>query len=156
MTAKALQLTIDGRLLQAHEGETVLEVARREGISIPALCYQEGMASWGACRLCLVEIEGTNKLQPACTAPASDGMVVQTDTPRVRARRTSYLKMYLSDHNAYCEAPCTDACPAHIDIPGYMAALAADDVVNAAEIIRRDLPFPGILGVVCSAPCEPV
>ncbi|HLA80549.1 MAG TPA: 2Fe-2S iron-sulfur cluster-binding protein, partial [Thermoleophilia bacterium] len=156
MTAKALQLTIDGRLLRAHEGETVLEVARREGINIPALCYQEGMAAWGACRLCLVEIEGTDKLQTACTAPVSDGMVVQTDTPRVRARRASYLKMYLSDHNAYCEAPCTDTCPAHIDIPGYMAALAADDVVKAAEIIRKDLPFPGILGVVCSAPCEPV
>ncbi len=155
-TKAAVQLTVDGRQLTAREGETVLDVARREGIDIPALCHQEGMAAWGACRLCLVEVEGLDKLQAACTTWVKDGQVVKTDTKRVRARRESYLKMYLSDHNAYCEAPCSHACPTHIDIPAYMAALSSGDAAGAATIVREELPFPGILGRVCPRYCEPV
>ena len=155
-TKAAVQLTVDGRQLTAREGETVLDVARREGIDIPALCHQEGMAAWGACRLCMVEVEGLDKLQAACTTWVKDGQVVKTDTKRVRARRESYLKMYLSDHNAYCEAPCSHACPTHIDIPAYMAALASGDAAGAASIVRDELPFPGILGRVCPRYCEPV
>jgi formate dehydrogenase major subunit len=155
-TKAAVQLTVDGRQLTAREGETVLDVARREGIDIPALCHQEGMAAWGACRLCMVEVEGLDKLQAACTTWVKDGQVVKTNTKRVRARRESYLKMYLSDHNAYCEAPCSHACPTHIDIPAYMAALASGDAGGAASIVREDLPFPGILGRVCPRYCEPV
>ncbi len=151
-----VKLTIDGKNVTAREGETILEVARREGIHIPALCHISETAAWGACRLCLVEIEGIQKLQAACTTWVAEGMVAKTDTPRVRARRESYLKMYLSDHNAYCEAPCSHACPTHIDIPAYMAALAAGDAAGAAAIVRTELPFPGILGRICPRYCEPV
>ena len=155
-TRTAVKVTINGRELGAREGETVLQVARREGIHIPALCHQEGMDAWGACRLCLVEVEGLDKLQAACTTWVAEGMAVKTDTARVRARRESYLKMYLSDHNSYCEAPCSHACPTHIDIPAYMAALAGGDAAGAAAIVREELPFPGILGRVCNRYCEPV
>jgi formate dehydrogenase major subunit len=155
-TKAAVKLTIDGKTFSAREGETVLEVARREGIDIPALCHEEGMAAWGACRLCMVEVEGLDKLQAACTTWVADGLLVKTDTPRARARRESYLKMYLSDHNAYCEAPCSHACPTHIDIPAYMAALADGDAAGAAAIVREELPFAGILGRVCPRYCEPV
>ena len=141
-TKAAVQLTVDGRQLTAREGETVLDVARREGIDIPALCHQEGMAAWGACRLCMVEVEGLDKLQAACTTWVKDGQVVKTDTKRVRARRESYLKMYLSDHNAYCEAPCSHACPTHIDIPAYMAALASGDAAGAASHRARRAAVP--------------
>jgi pyruvate ferredoxin oxidoreductase beta subunit len=151
-----VKLNIDGKGLQAYEGDTVLEVARGAGIDIPSLCHISGTAPWAACRLCLVEVEGVDKLQAACTTWVADGMVVRTDTPRVRARRESYLKMYLSDHNSYCEAPCSHACPTHIDIPGYMAALAAGDAAAAAAIVRDELPFPGILGRICPRYCEPV
>ena len=149
-------ITINGTILPAQEGDSVLDVARREGIDIPSLCHISGTAPWAACRLCLVEIEGVDKLQAACTTSVTDGMSVRTDTPRVRARRESYLKMYLSDHNSYCEAPCTHACPTHVDIPAYMAALAAGDAAGAAAIVRDELPFPGILGRVCPRYCEPV
>ncbi len=131
-------------------------MARREGIDIPALCHLEGTAAWGGCRLCLVEVEGVDKLQAACTTWVTDSMSVQTHTPRVTARRESYLRMYLSDHNAYCEAPCTHACPTHIDIPGYLALLAEGDTTGAAAVVREELPFPGILGRVCPRYCEPV
>jgi pyruvate ferredoxin oxidoreductase beta subunit len=151
-----VELIIDGKSCASHEGETVLEVARREGIAIPALCHIEESAAWGACRLCLVEVEGSKRLQAACTTWVIDGMAVKTATQRVRAKRESYLRMYLSDHNAYCEAPCSHACPTHIDIPAYMAALAAGDAAGAAAIVRTELPFPGILGRICPRYCEPV
>jgi pyruvate ferredoxin oxidoreductase beta subunit len=151
-----VSLNINGRNLQAREGETVLDVARREGIDVPSLCHISGTTPWAACRLCLVEVEGVDKLQAACTTWVANGMSVKTDTPRVRARRESYLKMYLSDHNSYCEAPCSHACPTHVDIPAYMAALAAGDAAGAATIVRDELPFPGILGRVCPRYCEPV
>jgi NADPH-dependent glutamate synthase beta subunit-like oxidoreductase len=154
--APTLTVSINGRQFAARNGETVLDVARREGIDIPALCQLEGTAAWGGCRLCLVEVEGTSKLQAACTAWVADGLSVQTHTPRVVARRESYLRMYLSDHNAYCEAPCTHACPTHIDIPGYLALLAEGDTAGAAAIVREELPFPGILGRICPRYCEPV
>ena len=154
--AKRPSLNVNGRWFDAEPGETVLDVARREGIDIPALCSLEGTAAWGGCRLCLVEVDGVDKLQAACTTWVADGMSVQTETPRVRARRESYLRMYLSDHNSYCEAPCTHACPTHVDIPGYLAALAAGDAAGAAAIVREELPFPGILGRVCPRYCEPV
>ena len=87
-TKAAVQLTVDGRQLTAREGETVLDVARREGIDIPALCHQEGMAAWGACRLCMVEVEGLDKLQAACTTWVKDGQVVKTEhQARPRAPR---------------------------------------------------------------------
>jgi pyruvate/2-oxoacid:ferredoxin oxidoreductase beta subunit/NADPH-dependent glutamate synthase beta subunit-like oxidoreductase/ferredoxin len=155
-TKTTVSLHIDDRTVQASPNETVLDVARREGVDIPALCSEAGTAGWGACRLCLVEIEGTAKLQAACTTKVAEDMVVRTDTPRVRARRESYLRMYLSDHNAYCEAPCTHACPTHLDIPGYLAALAAGEIAVAAAIVRRELPFPGVLGRICPRYCEPV
>ncbi len=151
-----VKLTIDGRQVAAAPGETVLEVAQREGIVIPALCHQPGMPAWGGCRLCLVELEGVDKLQAACTTWVNEGMVVKTDTERVRARRTSYVKMYLSDHNAYCEAPCTHACPTHVDIPGFLALLKEGELAAAAALVREELPFPGILGRICPAYCEPV
>ena len=81
---------------------------------------------------------------------------MMTGSPRARAKRSSFLRMYLSDHNAYCEAPCTDACPTHVDVPGCLAALAEGDFAQAAAIVRKELPFPAILGYVCPAYCEPV
>ncbi len=154
-TDTQVKLRIDGKLVAATKGETVLQAAQRAGIDIPALCNVEDMAPWGACRLCLIEVEGWGKLQAACTTWVDDGLVVRTDTPRVRARRESYLKMYLSDHDAYCEAPCTDACPTHIDIPAFMAAIEDGDFGGASGIISRDLPFPAVLGRICPRYCEP-
>jgi NADPH-dependent glutamate synthase beta subunit-like oxidoreductase/pyruvate/2-oxoacid:ferredoxin oxidoreductase beta subunit/NAD-dependent dihydropyrimidine dehydrogenase PreA subunit len=156
LTKTTVKLTIDGKQVTAKSGGTVLSAARAAGIDIPALCHTEGMAAWGACRLCLIEVKGLSKLQAACTTWVADGMVVKTSTAKIRARRESYLKMYLSDHNAYCEAPCSWACPTHIDIPAYLELVAAGEMAGAAAVVRDELPFPGILGRVCPRYCEPV
>ncbi len=154
-TDTQVKLTINGTLVTAKKGETVLQAAKRAGIDIPALCNVEDMAPWGACRLCLIEVEGWSKLQAACTTWVENGLVVRTETPRVRAKRESYLKMYLSDHDAYCEAPCSSACPTHIDIPAFLARIEDGDFAGASAIVTDDLPFPGVLGRVCPRYCEP-
>lgn len=80
--------TIDGKEIQAERGATVLQAARQEDIYIPILCDHPALTPEGACRICLVEIEGQRALQPACTFPISKGMNVQTNSARVRAART--------------------------------------------------------------------
>lgn len=153
---RTVALTIDGRVVLAREGETVLEVAQRENIDIPALCHLPGLPAWGGCRLCLIEVEGMAKLQTACTTWVAAGMVVHTNTQRVRGRRQSYLKMYLSDHNAYCEAPCTYACPLRLDIPALQRHLAEGKPGSATLILEDGLPLTRIVERLCPRYCEVV
>ena len=111
-------LTINGTSLQAARVRPCWTWPAAKASTSRPCAASRARAAWGGCRLCLVEVDGVDKLQAACTTWVADGMSVQTETPRVRARRESYLRMYLSDHNSYCEAPCTHACPTHVDIPG--------------------------------------
>ena len=82
-----VNITVDGKKIQGETGQTVLQVARKAGIYIPVLCDHPALPPEGACRICLVEIEKQRALQPACTFPASEGLVVYTNTQRVRASR---------------------------------------------------------------------
>jgi bidirectional [NiFe] hydrogenase diaphorase subunit len=95
-------LTINGQLVSASEGASILEAARENGIEIPTLCDLEGITRTGACRLCLVEIEGNAKLQPACVVPAAEGMVVMTDTARLRKYRRMILELLFAERNHVC------------------------------------------------------
>ena len=80
MTEK-VKVRIDGEVIAANAGQTILEVARANNTYIPALCYMEGLSAVGACRLCMVEISGVGRLQPACTTPVQEGLAVVTDSP---------------------------------------------------------------------------
>jgi len=95
-------LTIDGVLVSARADETVLQVGRHHGIDIPTLCQLDGVHSVGACRLCLVEVAGSAKLQAACISPVSEGMVIQTDTPRLREYRRTIVELLFSERNHIC------------------------------------------------------
>lgn len=94
-------MVIDGQTLSFAPGETVLQVASRNGIDIPTLCYLKGASPTGACRICLVEVEGARNLVASCAAPAAAKMVVKTESPRiVRARRTNIeLLLASGQHN---------------------------------------------------------
>lgn len=98
----ARTLTINGQLVSAREGETVLEAARDAGIHIPTLCHLDGLSEIGACRLCLVEILGSNKLAPACHTLVSEGMVVQTDTGRLLAHRRGIVELLFAERGHVC------------------------------------------------------
>lgn len=99
-----VNLTIDGVSVSVPSTYTVLEAARHGGIKIPTLCFLKGINEVGACRVCLVEIEKARALAAACVMPVSEGMVVHTNSAKVRATRKSTLEMILSDHNRDCLA----------------------------------------------------
>jgi NADH-quinone oxidoreductase subunit G len=97
-----IKLTIDGREVQAARNTTVLEAARSIGIKIPHYCYHPGLSIVGSCRMCLVEIEKIQKLQPSCATTVAPGMVVRTVTPEVLKNRQSVLEFLLLNHPLDC------------------------------------------------------
>lgn len=98
----AATLTIDGRQIAAHAGETVLQTALRHGISIPHLCTHPSLPAFGACRMCIVEIDGVRGYPASCSTPATKGMVVRTDTPTLQSLRRSVLELILAEHPSAC------------------------------------------------------
>ena len=101
-----VNVTINGAAIAVEEGATIMEAAKAAGFPIPSLCYWKGLNEIGACRVCVVEVEGVDRLVTACDEPVHDGMVVRTNSPRVRAARRTNLRLILSQHDCQC-AFCT-------------------------------------------------
>ena len=149
-----IKIIINGKECLGNKGETVLNIAAKNGIEIPNLCYNGQLKLYGACGLCLVEGEGMPKLMRACATVASDGMVLSTETPRVKKARKIALELIMSAHDGDCVAPCSLNCPAHTDIQGYLKAIANGDDKEAVKIIKEKIPIPASIGRVCPHPCE--
>lgn len=99
---RLLTFTINGREVSAREDETILAVARQNGIAIPTLCHLDGLSERGACRLCIVEVHGSAKLLPACVTRPRQDMVVDTHSPRVVDYRRKILELLLAERNHVC------------------------------------------------------
>ncbi|MDO4960468.1 MAG: [FeFe] hydrogenase, group A [Eubacteriales bacterium] len=97
-----VSFTINGKKLHAPEGTTILEAAEKNNIPIPHLCYLKDINEIAACRMCIVEIEGTDRFQPACNTEVAEGMVINTNPPGVRHARKTNLRLILSQHNSNC------------------------------------------------------
>ena len=97
-----VNVTINGQQISVKEGTTIMEAADLVGIKVPHLCYLKGVNDIGACRVCVVEIEGTDKLATACNTECVEGMVITTNGPRARAARRINVELIMSDHNANC------------------------------------------------------
>jgi len=267
-----IQISINDQQLQVEKGKTVLEAALDAGVYIPNLCYHPDLPPLGACRLCLVEIDGMRGLPPSCTTYVSEGMVIRTNTPQLQEFRKNIIWLLLSDHPKdlaestqfqkvvewvgvkdllpghvsaprklpeipkdepvyirdlercilcercvrmcqevrgigaiglinrgirtyvgtqnnvsimdsgckFCEAcvevcpsgairdkrsfteekreafilPCTNTCPAGIDVARYVRLIAEGRYQDAIEVIRETVPLPHTLGCVCPHPCE--
>jgi bidirectional [NiFe] hydrogenase diaphorase subunit len=102
MTVQIITLTIDGKEVSGLATETVLQVARENGISIPTLCWLEGLSGVGSCRLCMVEIVGSAKLQAACLTTIQEGMVVTTDSERLHGYRRAIIELLFAERNHVC------------------------------------------------------
>jgi NADH-quinone oxidoreductase subunit G len=100
--AETVKLTINGNAIEAEKGTLLIEAARQNGIEIPSFCYYEGYTLQAACRMCLVEVEKTPKLQVGCTLPVADGMVVHTESDLVKNARKGTLEFLLTNHPLDC------------------------------------------------------
>jgi len=98
-----IRLTIDGQEVEVPTGSTLLDAAASLGCDVPTLCHDPRLDPMGSCRMCLVEVEGQRRLQPACAWPAARDAVVHTNTPRVQKHRQMLLSMYLADHTLDAE-----------------------------------------------------
>ena len=97
-----VKFTMNGRELTAEKGTLLIEAARQNGIEIPSFCYYEGLTLQAACRMCLVEVEKTPKLQVGCTLPVAEGMVVHTESEVVKQSRKGMLELLLTNHPLDC------------------------------------------------------
>ncbi len=137
-----VSLTIDGQKIQAEEGKIILEVARDNNIDIPALCYHEGVTSYGACRLCLVEItrKGKERLVASCLYPVEEGLVVKTDSPRITNVRRMVVELLLA------------RCPDSEVLQDLAVKLGVDKIRFGLEEGNRKC----ILCALCTRACEQV
>ena len=104
MANKTLSIRIDGELVTAREGQSILDAARAAGKQIPTLCYLKGLSAVGACRVCMVELAGTDRLLPACTTPVQEGMSIKTASAKLTLYRRMAVELLLVERNHICSA----------------------------------------------------
>lgn len=127
-------LTINNLPVEVSEGTTILAAAKQAGIHIPTLCYVEGLQAIGACRVCIVEVEGARSLVASCSMPANEGMKVWTNTRRVREARRSVVELLLSEHNGDCQT-CDRS--GDCELQSLAAELGIREISYAGEKTRR-------------------
>ena len=136
-----VKLTINGQNIAVEEGTTIMEASEKVGIHIPHLCYLKEINEIGACRLCLVEIKGMEKLVTACNTACEEGMEIITNSPRVRRTRRINAELILSDHNANC-ASCVRSGNCTLQTIANDIGIIISDYENTAEIDRWDKNLP--------------
>src|SRR5664279_3978525 len=95
-------LKINDKDVTGRDDDTVLDIARQNGIFIPTLCHMEGLGDIGACRLCMIETKNSNRMQPACITVVQEGMEILTDTPRLNEYRKTIVQMMFAEGNHIC------------------------------------------------------
>ena len=120
-----ITLTMDEHMVSGRAGQTLLEVARENGVEIPTLCHMEGLEPWGGCRLCLVEVGGSPRLQAACMTEAREGMEVRTNTERLQAYRRTIVELLLAERNHVCAVCVVNG---HCELQSLAAHLGVDHV----------------------------
>ena len=150
----SIRYTIDGVEVIAEPSDTILTSATRAGIEIPTLCFDSRTAIYGACGICLVEVEGVPKLLRACSARPQEGYVVHLHTERVDRARKTALELLLSDHTGDCRGPCKLNCPAMTDCQKYVGEIREGRYKDAVSTVYDAFPFPASIGRVCPHPCE--
>jgi formate dehydrogenase major subunit len=150
-----VELKINGKDVKARPGQTILEVVREQGLDeIPTLCHDPKLEPYGSCFLCVVEVKGARGLLPSCTTRIRDGMEVTTYNERIRLARKTALELLLSDHYADCICPGQMACPASVDVQGYVALARLGYYEDALRLIKERNPLPVVCGRVCVRKCE--
>ncbi len=151
----SVELVINGKKVSGTPGQTILEVVREHNLDdIPTLCHDPRLEPYGSCFLCVVEVKGSPRLLPSCVTKIRDGMEVTTRSPRIFNARKTALELLLSDHYADCVCPAQRACPAGIDIQGYLSLASLGYYKESLDLIRERNPLPVVCGRVCVRHCE--
>jgi bidirectional [NiFe] hydrogenase diaphorase subunit len=129
-------LTVDNELISASAGQNLLEVIREYGGKVPSLCYLEGLGERGGCRVCLIEVQGSPKLQAACVTQVQEGMVVHTNSERLTSYRRMVVEMLLSERSHICAVCVVNG---HCELQGLAAKLGVDHV--RYDYLMPDLPM---------------
>ena len=140
-----VNVTVNGTAVSVPERTTSLEAARAAGVDIPHLCYLKKLNEIGACRVCCVEIEGERNLVPSCNNPVFEGMVIRTNTPRVRRTRKINVELILSQHDCHC-ATCQRSGNCHLqnianDLGILDTPYPRDLVTGVRALWPRDFPL---------------
>ena len=133
---RVITLTIDDRDCGAREEQTILEVARENGIFIPTLCHLGGLHPVGACRICIVDVEGVARPQPACVTRPVEGMRVATDSPGLRRQRRLLLELMLAEGNHVCSVCVVNG---HCELQELALQLGVDHLELPALYPRREV-----------------
>ena len=150
----SVRIVIDGKEIEAQDGSTILETARRAGISIPTLCHHEGRPSPNPCGLCVVEVEGEADPVRSCVTVVQVGMTIVTASKRLSTLRKERLAKLGETHFGDCKAPCNLTCPGQINVQGYIAHVAKGEYEEALRLVMDKNPFPFSVGRVCPRFCE--
>lgn len=154
MSDNSLNIILNGNIVKGYPGETILELANRNGIEIPTLCNDERLEPFTSCYVCVVEVVGMRGHQPACSTKLTEGMKIVTDSEGIRKSRKMALELMLSNHYADCLGPCKQTCPAGVDVQGYISLIEKGMYSDAVALIKETNPLPAICGRVCVRPCE--
>ncbi len=150
-----INVKVNGKEFKAQNGLTIMEALLANGIDIPHLCYDPRLPeSNRSCGLCIVKLVKENKIVRSCETPLLDGMDIITSSVELDSFRKVRMEQFLCDHNADCDPPCKQTCPAEIDIQGYLKQVSQGNFVAALRIIKERNPFPMTCGRVCPHPCE--
>ena len=148
------EFTLDGKIVTAEPGQTILDVATQNGIDIPTLCYNEKISKTTSCFVCVVKDAKTGRFMPSCAACPAPGQVIESSTDEVYNMRKTALELLLSEHTGDCEAPCTIACPAHARVEEYVRAGKNGNFLETLKIVKERIPMPMTIGRVCPRFCE--
>ncbi len=152
--SEKVNIILNGTIVDGFKGETILDLARRNGIEIPTLCNDPRLEPFTSCFVCVVEVEGMRGLQPSCSTKISEGMHITTDSAKVHTARKTALDLLVSNHYADCIGPCKQTCPAGVDVQGYISLIEKGKYHDAVALIKETNPLPAICGRVCVRPCE--
>jgi predicted molibdopterin-dependent oxidoreductase YjgC len=130
---KKVSVTIDNKQVEVRPNSTILQAARDNNIYIPSMCTLEHLPSYGACRLCIVEVDGLRGFPTSCTTPAEAGMVIRTDTAEIKGLRQEILKLLLSEHPASCLF-----CDEHDECKKYMGTIRKVGVTTGCRYCPND------------------
>lgn len=149
-----VNVILNGKPVTGNAGESILQLAERNGIEIPTLCNDPRLEPYSSCYVCVVEIEGMRSLQPSCSTKIAEGMKINTDNEIVNKARKAAMDLIMSNHYADCAAPCKLTCPAGVDVQGYISLIEKGQYSEAIGLIKKVNPLPAICGRICVRPCE--